>query len=133
MSSSNDRYANQEISYLSQRIEDYPGVVIMASNLKANLDAAFTRRFQSIIHFPIPSSSQRLRLWQNAFSDKTVLSDDIKLEDIAQKYELNAGAINNITRYCSLMALKKGRNEIMLNDVVEGLRREFKKDGKIID
>jgi hypothetical protein len=131
-SSSNDQYANQEISYLLQKIEDYPGVVILVSNLKANLDAAFTRRFQSIIHFPIPNSSHRLRLWQNAFPEKTVFSDDIKLEDIAQKYELTAGAINNITRYCSLMALKKGSNVILLNDVIEGLRREFRKDGKIV-
>ncbi|MGH2645736.1 MAG: ATP-binding protein, partial [Chitinophagaceae bacterium] len=75
--SSNDRYANQEISYLLQRIEDFPGVVILATNLKANIDDAFSRRFQSMISFPVPGPEQRLRLWQQAFSEKSRLEDCI--------------------------------------------------------
>jgi SpoVK/Ycf46/Vps4 family AAA+-type ATPase len=130
--SSNDRHANQEVSYLLQRIEDYPGVVILATNLKANLDEAFTRRFQSMIYFPIPDAWQRKKLWKNSFSDKTVLEEKTDLDDISTKYELTGGAIINITRYCSLMAMKRNDNTILLNDVMEGIRREFGKDGKIV-
>ena len=66
-SSSNDRHANQEIAYLLQRIEDFPGVIILASNLKGNLDDAFARRFQSMIYFPTPNEEERIQLWKNAF------------------------------------------------------------------
>lgn len=130
--SSNDRHANQEISYLLQRIEDYPGVVMLATNLKANLDEAFTRRFQSMIYFGMPNSYQRKKLWQNSFSEKTVLEERINLEDISSKYELSGGAIINITRFSSLMAIKRESNTILLPDLLEGIRREFGKDGKII-
>jgi hypothetical protein len=67
--SSNDRHANQQTGYLLQRIEDFPGVVILASNLKENMDDAFTRRFQSMIHFTMPSTEERLQLWKNAFQE----------------------------------------------------------------
>jgi hypothetical protein len=129
-SSSNDRYANQEVSYLLQRIEDFPGVVILATNLKANLDEAFSRRFQSMIYFPIPGPEQRLKLWQQSFSDKTVLDQGFDLSEIAEKYELAGGAIINITRYASLMALKSGNNIVLKKDVITGIRKEYMKEGK---
>lgn len=130
--SSNDRHANQEISYLLQRIEDYPGVVMLATNLKANLDEAFTRRFQSMIYFAMPTPNQRKKLWQNAFSEKTTLEEKINLDEISKKYELAGGAIINITRYCSMMAIKSNTTVIQLKDILEGIRREFGKDGKVI-
>ncbi len=130
--SSNDRHANQEISYLLQRIEDYPGVVMLATNLKANLDEAFTRRFQSMIYFAMPNAYQRKKLWQNSFSEKTVLEDKVSLDEISSKYELTGGAIINVTRFSSLMAIKRDSNTILYNDLIEGIRREFGKDGKII-
>jgi hypothetical protein len=129
---SNDRHANQEISYLLQRIEDFPGVVILATNIKANLDEAFTRRFQSMIYFAVPNAFQRKKLWANSFSDKTVFEEKINLDEIAAKYELTGGAIINVSRHCSLMALKRQDNIIRLKDIIEGIRREFSKDGKII-
>ncbi len=131
-SSSNDRYANQEISYLLQRIEDFPGVVMLATNIKANLDEAFSRRFQSMIYFPMPDAYQRKRLWENVFSAKSVLEEKINLQEIADKYELTGGAIINIARYCSLMALKDGTNIIRLKYMMEGISREFKKEGRIV-
>jgi len=131
-SSSNDRYANQEVSYLLQRIEDFPGVVILATNLKANLDEAFSRRFQSMIYFPLPGPEQRLVLWKQSFSDKSTLGHDVDLQDIAEKYELAGGAIINITRYASLMALKRKSREIQKADILSGIRKEFLKDGKTV-
>ena len=126
-----DRYANQEIAYLLQRVEDFPGVVILASNLKGNLDEAFSRRFQSMIYFPVPNAEQRLQLWQNAFSKHSVLEDAVDLAQIADEYEVTGGAIINVLRYASLMALRRDTNVIRLQDILQGIRREFRKGGKM--
>lgn len=130
--SSNDRHANQQTSYLLQRIEDFPGVVILASNLKANMDEAFTRRFQSMIHFSIPSPEERYTLWQKAFSDTCTLHPDIDLRKIAQDYELAGGAIINILRFCALAAIKRNDTVVTSHELLAGLRREFKKENKTI-
>lgn len=129
---SHDRYANQEISFLLQRIEEFNGVVILASNLKANIDDAFIRRFQSIIHFPMPKPSERLRLWKNAFSRKASLEKNIEIERIAEQYELSGGIIMNVVRYSSLKALSRNNNTILLEDIEEGIRRELLKEGRTI-
>ena len=131
-SSSNDRHANQEVSYLLQRVEDFPGVVILATNLKANLDDAFSRRFQSMIYFPMPGPEQRKALWEKAFSDHTVLDENFNLDELAYKHEMAGGAIINVVRYSSMKALKRGDNRILRKDVVDGIRKEFGKDGKIV-
>ena len=131
-SSSNDRYANQEVSYLLQRIEDFTGVVILATNLKANLDDAFSRRFQSMIYFELPDAQQRLRLWQNGFSIKTQFEENMDLRSIAEKYELSGGSITNVVRYASLQALKRGTTNILQQDIIVGIRKEFGKEGKTV-
>jgi hypothetical protein len=133
-SSSNDRHANQEVSYLLQRVEDFPGVVILATNFKANMDEAFNRRFQTMIYFAVPGYAQRKLLWRKAFSGKTVLEPQLanKLDEIANKYEVTGGAIINVVRYSSLMALKRKVNVLLYEDVLTGIRREYYKDGKTI-
>jgi hypothetical protein len=130
IASSHDRFANQEVSYLLQRIEDYPGVVILASNRRSNLDDAFIRRFQSIIHFPMPEVQERLCLWQSAFSDKTELSKEINLKEIAGRYELAGGSIMNVVRYATLRSLEREELLISNADLHDGIRREFQKEGK---
>lgn len=130
--SSNDRHANQQTSYLLQRIEDFPGVVILASNLKANMDEAFTRRFQSMIHFSIPSPEERYKLWQQAFSDTCTLHPEIDLMKIAYDYELTGGAIINILRFCALAVIKRNDTVVTSHELLAGLRREFKKENKTI-
>lgn len=132
ISDAHDRYANQEVSYLLQRIEDLDGIVILASNLKSNLDDSFTRRFESIIYFPMPNPEERLRLWKNGFSVKSKLDKDVDIEDIANKHELSGGAIMNVIRYCSLMALKRDSNVITMDDIREGVRKEYQKEGRTI-
>ncbi|TND09747.1 MAG: ATPase AAA [Bacteroidetes bacterium] len=127
-----DRYANQEVSYLLQRLEDFPGIVILASNFKTNLDDAFTRRFQTVVSFPMPRPVERLKLWQQAFSDSCVLEERIKLHDISTKYEISGGSMMNVVRYVMLMALRRKSNVILLEDLEEGVRREFKKEGRSI-
>ena len=130
--SSNDRHANQQTAYLLQRIEDFPGTVILASNLKANMDDAFTRRFQSMIHFKMPSPEERYQIWENAFSGKCRLHTDIDLWKIAEDYELAGGAIINVLRYCALAAIKRDDSIVTKEELLTGLRREFKKENKTV-
>ena len=130
---SHDRFANQETSYLLQRVEIFPGVVILATNLKTNIDDAFSRRFQSVIHFPIPDKTLRYQLWQQSFSPITKLAEDIDLKEIAARFEMAGGAIMNVVRYCSLMALKRHSTEIMYEDLEQGILREFNKEGRSAD
>ncbi len=130
---SNDRAANQQISYLLQRIEDYPGVVILATNLRSHLDEAFARRFQSIIHFQIPGVEQRLRLWEDNFKDKPYrLGKDVDLRKLSADYELSGGSIINVLRYACLKAVVRNPREIVSRDLVYGIRRELHKEGKFL-
>lgn len=129
-SSSNDRHANQQTAYLLQRIEDYPGVVILATNLKANMDDAFTRRFQGMIHFAMPDADERHTLWKNAFSGKCQLHPDIDLYRIAEEFEVSGGAIINVLRYCAMAAVARNDHIVTQTELLTGIRREYKKDNK---
>lgn len=127
-----DRYANQEISFLLQRIEEFNGVVILASNMKANIDEAFMRRMQAVIHFPMPRPDERLRIWKGAFSRKAILEERINLEQVAERHELAGGTIMNVVRHASLKALSRNSETILLEDMEEGIRREFRKTGRTV-
>lgn len=122
--SSNDRYANQEVSFLLQRIETFDGIAILASNLKDNMDAAFARRFESVIYFPMPRPEERLRLWQQGFSAKACFADNVDLNKIAEEHELCGGSIINVVRYASLQALESGDNQVTQEVLERGIRRE---------
>ena len=127
-----DRFANQEISFLLQRIEEFHGVVILASNIRTNIDDAFIRRFQSVINFPMPKAAERLRLWNNAFSSSAMMEGGIDLEAVADKYDLSGGTIMNVVRYSSLKALSRHGNVILRDDIETGIRREFLKGGRTV-
>lgn len=131
-SSAHDRYANQEVAYLLQRIEDSSGVVILASNLKGNIDEAFARRFQSMIYFPLPGPEERAQLWRGAFSQVSHLDAEVDLTSIAEQFEISGGAIVNVLRSASLLTLRSGRSRIQCQDIRHGIRREFRKDGKAV-
>jgi SpoVK/Ycf46/Vps4 family AAA+-type ATPase len=131
-SSSNDRFANQEVSYLLQKIEDFPGIIVLATNLKANLDDAFSRRFQNMVYFTMPDAKQREILWSKAFSNKSSFEKNVHLEEIADKYEIAGGSIINVVRYCSLKALKRNDTFIKKIDIINGIKKEFLKEGKTI-
>ena len=129
-SSSNDRHANQEISYLLQRIEDFPGFVILASNLRGNIDEAFARRFQSAIYFPMPDADQRLLLWQRVFRDPARVGPDVRFEVLAETYELAGGAIANVARYAAIQASRLGRAAVGQQDLLAGIAKELIKEGR---
>lgn len=91
-----DRYANQEVSYLLKRIENYNGLVIVAGNMKSSIDDAFIRRFQSIIHFPPPTKEERKRIWEMALAGNVFFNNETKLNSLAENYELSPGAIIHV-------------------------------------
>lgn len=129
---SNDRAANQEISYLLQRVEDFPGIVILASNLRSNIDEAFSRRFQNTVYFPMPEPAERLRLWKNIFSKEAILEDDVDLSYFAEKYALAGGALTNVARYAALSATQEKRMQISNDDITKALANELHKEGKTL-
>jgi phage tail sheath protein FI len=122
------RYANQEVSYLLQRIETFNGIVILASTLKTNINDAFIRRCQSIIAFPMPKPKERLSIWKGAFSGKAKLADDIDLLAIAKKYKIAGSSIMNAARYSSLKTTRAKQTSVQLSSVEQGIKRELAKE-----
>lgn len=103
---SNDRHANQEVAYLLQRIEDFPGMVILATNLRSNIDEAFSRRFQSVIYFPMPTEELRAEIWRKML--KGWPEDvDKDLITMAARTELSGGSIANVVRRCALATVNQ--------------------------
>jgi SpoVK/Ycf46/Vps4 family AAA+-type ATPase len=131
-SSSNDRYANQEVAYLLQRVEDFDGVVILATNLKSNIDEAFARRFQSMVYFPMPDADEREALWRQAFVQAGRLAPDVDLVRLAREHEISGAAVSNVARHAALMALRRGSGQVGLADLRQGIQREMRKEGKIM-
>ncbi|MEL6275379.1 MAG: ATP-binding protein [Bacteroidota bacterium] len=127
-----DKYANQEVSYLLQRVEAYDGLVILASNFKSNIDEAFMRRFQSVIYFPMPSVNERLRLWQSAWPAAVDSESQIDILSLARQYELSGATINNVVQKACLRLLATNERVVTKELVLEMIRNEMSKEGKII-
>lgn len=127
-----DKYANQEVSYLLQRIEDYSGLIILASNYKKNIDKAFTRRFQSIIEFKPPNPEQRLSLWKKNLPDSVTLAAQVDLNSIAFQYELNGANIVNAIQYACIKTLANNSETVRLNSILEGIKKEYIKEGRMM-
>ena len=127
-----DKYANQEVSYLLQRIEAHPGLVILASNFKNNIDTAFTRRFQSMIEFEAPSHEERYRLWENNLPKNVTLAKDVSLEELSRKYAITGANIVNIIQYACLKTISEDSTIVKKRSLLEGIKKEYVKEGKTI-
>ena len=127
-----DKYANQEVSYLLQRIETHPGLVILASNLKNNMDIAFTRRFQTIIEYQSPGVEERILLWENNLPKELPLEDDVSLRDLSRTYELTGANIVNVVQYACLKTAEAGKNKMCAQFLVDGIKKEYIKEGKMM-
>ncbi|MBO8474737.1 MAG: ATP-binding protein [Bacteroidetes bacterium] len=121
---SNDRHANQEVAYLLQRIEDFPGTVILASNLKSNIDEAFSRRFQSIIYFPMPDEELRAALWRSMLPKEWLGDDAEELIAKAAEAELSGGSISNAVRRCALQLIRSGMEHLNMKTLRDSLDKE---------
>lgn len=123
-SSGNAQYANQDVAFLLQRIENYNGLVIVATNFKQNIDEAFKRRFQLLINFTPPKEEAGLRIWQKNLPSKLILDQTIKLEDIVKQYNFTAASIVNIIQKLSLIAVQKAEPVISKDEFIKVLERE---------
>ncbi|MGS0743283.1 AAA family ATPase, partial [Glaciimonas sp. GG7] len=129
----NDRSANQQIAYLLQRLEDFPGMVILSTNQRSHMDEAFSRRFQSTILFPIPDVASRLKLWEKIFrTEHIALAENINFEVLAEQYPLAGGAIINVLRYACLRAVVRKPAVIELADIMGGIKQESQKAGRYL-
>jgi winged helix domain-containing protein/ATPase family protein associated with various cellular activities (AAA) len=126
-----DRYANIETAYLLQRIEDYNGVVILATNMKQNMDEAFVRRMRFIIHFPFPNDAERERIWEKAFPDAAPLDPKVDFRWLTRKLKITGGHIKNISVRAAFLASER-QGVIDMDCLVEAARRELGKTGKVI-
>ncbi|WP_294333097.1 ATP-binding protein [uncultured Chryseobacterium sp.] len=128
-----DKYANQEVSYLLQRIETFSGLIILASNFKNNMDQAFSRRFHSCIKFSNPKHEERLRIWQQNLPVQLHL-EDINLEQIAKRYELTGSNIMNVIQDVSLKAISSEKQDYKVNIdmLLESIKKEYIKEDKIL-
>jgi SpoVK/Ycf46/Vps4 family AAA+-type ATPase len=126
---SHDRYANIEINYLLQKMEEHVGLVILASNLSKNIDDAFMRRMQFVVDFPFPDDKQRLLIWKGIFPKEAPLSDDIDYKFISQKLKLAGGNIKNMALAAAFYAAQDGF-EINMQHIMNAAKREYQKIGK---
>jgi hypothetical protein len=134
-----DRYANLEVGYLLQRLERFEGLVILATNLRGNLDPAFTRRFHYIVHFPRPAEPERRRLWEIALGPPVELAEPIDA-DILAGLDLTGAGIAAIIRSAGLAAAKSGGETdfpgcpapLTAADVVAAVRRQFQREARLL-
>ncbi|MGB8647118.1 MAG: AAA family ATPase, partial [Anaerolineae bacterium] len=126
-----DRYANIEIAYLLQRTEEYNGLVILASNIKKNVDEAFVRRLHFTIDFPFPEEPERLEIWRRTFPPEAPRSDDIDLAFLARKFKFAGGNIRNIILAAAFLAAEE-QQPISMRHLVRGAGHEFQKMGKLV-
>jgi SpoVK/Ycf46/Vps4 family AAA+-type ATPase len=124
-----DRYANLEVSYLLQRLEAYCGLVIVATNLKENLDEAFSRRFHVAVDFPKPSEDERLRLWRLAFPSSVPL-ESVDLRALAG-LDMTGATIMNAARTAALLAACDGK-VVRPAHIIEGISREYRRESRLL-
>jgi ATP-dependent 26S proteasome regulatory subunit len=125
-----DRYANIEISYLLQRMEMYDGVTILATNLRANLDEAFTRRLQFSVNFPFPQEQYRLQIWETLFPPDVPSDPQIDFQELAKRFRLAGGNIRNIIVNAAYLAAADG-GEVTMKHLAHSTRRELQKMGRL--
>lgn len=125
-----DRYANIEISYLLQRMEEHEGVVILASNFRKNLDEAFTRRLRFVIELPSPRKEQRRQLWERMFPPGVPRCEDLDLDFLAARLELTGGQIRNIVLAAAFLAAEEAR-PVAMEHLVRSAQRELAKTGRL--
>ena len=128
--SAHDKYANQEVSYLLQRVEEYEGLIILASNFKNNLDDAFIRRFHSVVHFPMPDAAERHCLWQKSLPVSLKIHSSVNLSQLAEQYELTGASILNAVHFAALQTFARKDDTLYQTDLIDGIRKEFLKEEK---
>jgi len=125
-----DRYANIEVAYLLQKMEDHDGVVILASNLSKNLDDAFARRMHYVVEFPLPNAVHREQLWRGMFPPQAPVADDVDFKFLSEQFPLPGGDIRNVVLSAAFLAAQDGL-AIHMHHLVPALGRLMVKKGKV--
>jgi len=128
-----DRYANIEVGYLLQRLESYEGVAVLTTNLQGNMDSAFIRRLRFILHFPAPDRTLRLRLWEQSLPPEPWREGDLRLDVLADRFQLSGGAIHNIGLAAAHLAAATPSGRITLTHITRATQRELHKAGRPAD
>lgn len=126
-----DRYANTETAYLLQKMEEYPGIAILSTNLRQNMDAAFTRRMRFIVDFPFPEEEDRLRIWKTVWPTEVPLGSDVDFPLLAQQFRLSGGSIRNVALAASFLAAEQ-RQDVSMRHLMRATRRELQKMGRLV-
>ncbi|NJP68704.1 ATP-binding protein, partial [Streptomyces spiramenti] len=127
---SHDRYANLESAYLLQRLESFDGIALLTTNLRSNIDDAFTRRLDMVVDFPFPDAAQRLALWHHGLKHVPRV-DGIRPEALADTFELAGGSIRSAVVTAAYLAATRGE-QVTQEDLLEGARREYRKAGRLV-
>jgi hypothetical protein len=127
-----DRYANMEVAYLLQKMEEYEGITILATNMRRNIDEAFTRRIRFLVEFPLPDDADRLRIWQRVWPEQTPLGDDVDLPALARQYRFAGGNIRNAALSAAFLAAEAGE-PIQMRHLQLSARRELQKMGRLVE
>jgi SpoVK/Ycf46/Vps4 family AAA+-type ATPase len=130
VSDARDRYANIEVAYLLQRMEAYPGAVILATNFRRNLDDAFIRRLDFVIDFPFPEPADRRRIWERVLPAAAPVADDVDLDFLAGRFKLSGGAIRNCSLAAAFGAADEGTS-IEMRHLVRAVAQEYGKQGRL--
>jgi len=125
-----DRYANVEVAYLLQRMESFDGVAILTTNLRTNVDDAFTRRLDAIVDFPMPEEDDRRRLWQANLPASVPKGDGIDIDFLARRFKVSGGNIRNICVTAAYLAAAADR-PLSMADLIRGTEREYRKLGRL--
>lgn len=126
-----DRYANIEVGYLLQKMEEYEGIALLTSNLRSSMDNAFVRRLRFIIEFPLPDEGDRRRIWQQVWPQSAPLEAEVDLDFLAQRLELTGAEIRNIALASAFLAASEGQ-PIQMGHLLQAVRREYQKMGKLL-
>jgi hypothetical protein len=125
-----DRYANIEVAYLLQKMEQFPGLAVLATNLNRNIDAAFLRRLQHVVEFPFPDAVHRERIWRAMFPEQAPRSDDVDFSFLSKQFELSGGNIRNAVTAGAFLAAER-EEPISMEHLVQAVGREMQKLGKL--
>jgi SpoVK/Ycf46/Vps4 family AAA+-type ATPase len=131
VSDAHDRYANIEVSYLLQRIEAFRGILVLTTNMQANIDAAFVRRLQFIVEFAFPDAAQREQIWRVSVPAQAPRDADLDFQVLAQRYAVAGGSIRNIALSAAMLAAGRGEH-IAMRHMAHGAHREYRKLGKAL-
>ncbi len=128
---SNDKYSNMEAAFLLQKMEEYEGITVLATNFLQNFDEAFKRRMKFIIDFPFPDVPQRLQIWKQVFPKQTPIDEELDYEFLAANFELSGSNIKNVALHAAFLAAAEGR-AVSMKHITAGIRNEFFKSGKTL-